>query len=402
MTNQLRPQSRYLLRAIWAEAELLILGKLRLGLHPEQLERELYKNLQLLHDSDDDHRVLFRSICQRILNNLECKDLFKKLPPTEVYDELVGVPDWKAKFEIMMYHWFEDQEMLEENAMDDEIEVDMAEDEPLDSSCLKIVMAMDKKVTKDVQANYASNCKFLKENPSHTFVATTSDDLFMYGAVQKAWEGQGNRPRQYNLPTRPYFPPLQTRSQGTAAILGVKPGTPSSVSAGSISEDLTAIKSTPKTCERSDSSKALMTPQSILPHTPENETEFPTYRMEHRGSAFFARTISLGSPEKPKYPRPRPQGFTAVRIPKRANIEPGYISLDTYFGAVETIPKPTPMQTPDSAKDFGGSDSERACQTLEECMEWADDILRKYSGSGRKVGNEQDGAEDEDSDTRRW
>lgn len=176
MTNQLRPQSRYLLRAIWAEAELLILGKLRLGLHPEQLERELYKNLQLLHDSDDDHRVLFRSICQRILNNLECKDLFKKLPPTEVYDELVGVPDWKAKFEIMMYHWFEDQEMLEENAMDDEIEVDMgkcisqstsqnitngcvsAEDEPLDSSCLKIVMAMDKKVTKDVQANYA--CKF--------------------------------------------------------------------------------------------------------------------------------------------------------------------------------------------------------------------------------------------------
>lgn len=122
MTHQLRPRSHYSPRTIWTEAEIFVFGKLRFGLHPKQLERELNKNLQILRDDDDEYRILFGSICQRILNNLENKGLFKKLPSIMVYDELVGVPVKKARLEVMMYYRFEDLEGLRKMAMEDEPE----------------------------------------------------------------------------------------------------------------------------------------------------------------------------------------------------------------------------------------------------------------------------------------
>ena len=162
------------MRAIWAEAEMLIFGKLRLGLHPKQLERELDKSLRMLHDAEDDYRTLLRSTCQRILDNLEGEDLFKELPTVAVYDKLVGVPGKKAKFEIMMYNRFEDGEVLKEKARDDEMESDMGEflllemfegsqtdadclvdDEPLNASSLDIVEALHETIRKDVEKKYA-------------------------------------------------------------------------------------------------------------------------------------------------------------------------------------------------------------------------------------------------------
>ncbi|KAH7327258.1 hypothetical protein BKA65DRAFT_554816 [Rhexocercosporidium sp. MPI-PUGE-AT-0058] len=394
MTHQLRPQSRYSLRTIWTEAELLIFGNLRLGLHPRQLERVLDKNLQLLHDDDDDYRVLFRSTCQRIINSLEGNGLFKKLPSVEVYDELVGVPVRRAKFEVMMYHRFEDGEMFKKNAMDDEMEPDMgeqlpsvraclnltenfasAEDEPLDSASLEVVEAMHKTVRKEVEANYTANRKILQGIPEKFLVEMNMENPFVYGTSQKQWEGQGNRPEQYSLPARPYQRPRKYSLQVNKAVTEKNPEALSLFSTPIIANNSTANLMSDGH-KLSGSNKTPAEPQAVLPHTPKNNSENPIFHREHLGGAYFARPISLGSPEKPQHPRPGCS--VAVKI-KCAKVEPHGICLDTYFDVVEDTPKQTLIKKSDSAEDFGCTEGERACQTLEECMEWADDIVRKYS-----------------------
>ena len=125
MIHQLRPQSQFNLRLVWAEAELLVFGKLRLGVHPEQLEQELNRNLKASSDDNDEYRVLFQSTCQRILDNLKRQKLFKKLPRLSVYSERMEDPLRKARFQVMMYNRFDDEEAFRQSAMDEGMEWDM-------------------------------------------------------------------------------------------------------------------------------------------------------------------------------------------------------------------------------------------------------------------------------------
>ncbi|PVH77613.1 hypothetical protein DL98DRAFT_656640 [Cadophora sp. DSE1049] len=349
---------------------------LRLGLHPKHIEQELDRNLKTANNDDDDYRVLFRSVCQRMLNNLKRKNLFKKLPPLGVYGELIEDPVRKARFQVMMYNRFEDRDVFNK-----------VEEDPLDSASLEVLEALHETVLKEIEANYIVNRKFLELSPPEPFASTNAENPFVYGMCQKSWEGPGNRLGQYSLSKDPYVAPHKK--------LAPDPSSDHAVEVTESDDKPTSFTSHDSTTEDSESNndgsessfksaQTSMTIPSIHPRTPKNMLEKPEFRYEHVGHAFCSRPISLGSPTKVKRPRsryrPGPRDVE-VKRPECVEVENCGISLDIYFDCTEHteeksvgLPSLAKLSLDDSEKS---SSSEQASGTLEECMNWAEDLVKK-------------------------
>ncbi|KAH7413089.1 hypothetical protein BKA64DRAFT_703199 [Cadophora sp. MPI-SDFR-AT-0126] len=378
--HQLRPQSQYSLREACAEAELLIFGKLRLGLHPKYLEQELDRVLQTPNDEDDSYQTLFLCVCQRMIKNLERKDIFKWLPSLSVYGELVENPVRTARFEVQMFNRFEDRESFEKSVMDEGMGLDTDEEAPFDSSFLDILELLNDTIVKEVEENFILNWELLQESRPEPFASANAENPFVYGAYPKAWEGPGNRPGQYTVPNGPCVPlhkhrvPKSSSDQTNELVMKCIEEAAGFTSRHSMT-DFSDSSNNGFECSFKSIQTSMTTP-SIHPRTPKNKLEQPQSLDENVGLAFRSRPVSLGSPIRTK----RPQKFGKL-ISGLAETKASGIRLDTYFD-LQVDTQGHSAEEPCVAKlsldDNDNVGNEQGCRTLEECMNWVETLIRKF------------------------
>ena len=108
------------LRALWAEAEFLVLNKLRAGVHPELLEGVIREQLRRPLNSYYRQNYLLNAL--RVLNNLCSKNALAKFPTVRQYEELKRDQFLYARYNMEMSQRFCNYGKLHSKAIDGALE----------------------------------------------------------------------------------------------------------------------------------------------------------------------------------------------------------------------------------------------------------------------------------------
>jgi len=91
-------------RAAWSEAEIFVMRQLRMGCHPDYLEREIETELLLTNSNGYTYACL--GYARRILRNLRNSGQFDGLPTCNQFEQINLVRPRRARYEMMMYNRF--------------------------------------------------------------------------------------------------------------------------------------------------------------------------------------------------------------------------------------------------------------------------------------------------------
>ena len=148
------------------------------------------------------------------------------------------------------------------------------------------------------------------------------------------------------------------------------------------------------------SAQTSVTIPSMYPHTPANKAERPNFCYENAGNAIFALPVGLGSPPKDAHHRSWENDATTFRCMETGCCDTNLENDD--FDLPEDIQQRCGGQdslvSPKLGEDEGQTSAEGASQNLEECMNWAEEIIQKYplpdictiSGGGSAWNNAMD------------
>jgi hypothetical protein len=92
------------IRAVWAEAEVFVIRRLRTGTHPGVLNREI--DAELLVAERTGYRQEYLHYAQRILRNLRNAGQFDGLPTFEQFEQINLIRQTRARYEMTMYDRF--------------------------------------------------------------------------------------------------------------------------------------------------------------------------------------------------------------------------------------------------------------------------------------------------------
>jgi hypothetical protein len=112
------------LRMTWGEAEIFIINKLRLGNHPDMIERSC---LNMIRETNDPRKIQYLDNICRILENLRRSGQFRDLPNYNEFRRIETHAVELAKFGVMMRGWFADGNRLRQYGMDDEMAREIGE-----------------------------------------------------------------------------------------------------------------------------------------------------------------------------------------------------------------------------------------------------------------------------------
>lgn len=114
------------MRAVWIEAEFLVYSKLRAGVHPEQLEKHLRKDL--VKAAGTSHYRFFYVHAALLMLRTLCKtDMLANLPTYQEYQGLITSREMRAGFAWAMKERFMDFDLFRETALDDSIVYNLSE-----------------------------------------------------------------------------------------------------------------------------------------------------------------------------------------------------------------------------------------------------------------------------------
>jgi hypothetical protein len=98
------------IRAAWAEAEVFAIRQLRMGTHPDVLEREIHEELLMSNRNDYKHDCLVYA--QRILRNLRNAGQLAGLPTFTQFEDIRLHRPRQARYEMMMHDRFRDFDVV--------------------------------------------------------------------------------------------------------------------------------------------------------------------------------------------------------------------------------------------------------------------------------------------------
>ena len=98
------------IRAAWAEAEVFVFRQLRMGTHPDVLEREINEQLFVARRNDYKHDCVLYA--QRILANLRNAGQFAGLPTFAQFEQIRMLRPGRARYEMIIYDRFRNLDVV--------------------------------------------------------------------------------------------------------------------------------------------------------------------------------------------------------------------------------------------------------------------------------------------------
>ncbi|KUJ09383.1 uncharacterized protein LY89DRAFT_741097 [Mollisia scopiformis] len=166
-------------RGAWAEAELFILSKLRMGFHPEVIDSEICS--EILSNEGSDYKTMFLKYARRILVNLRTSSILGHVPTIAEYNVIAIVQDQRVRFQMMMYERLQDSRLVNQYGMDDEIARELKSAEALNIQQEQMLQQMREQDQRQVEEQYRANEEALRsELADAKFRAESAENQLKY------------------------------------------------------------------------------------------------------------------------------------------------------------------------------------------------------------------------------
>ncbi|KAN0122039.1 hypothetical protein V8E51_000365 [Hyaloscypha variabilis] len=193
----------YNVRAAWAEAEVFVMRQLRMGTHPDLLERDI--EAELLMTERVGYRYECLSYAGRILRNLRNARQFDGLPTYGQFEQLRRLRPRRAGYEMMMYDRFRNIDVITRYGGDIEIAREIARARALDREAEEELRRMCEADLAQLEQQYRANEEILL---AELQIARTRTEA---AEIRLQWERQrrqlsGMPGAWYGLPPYHYVP----------------------------------------------------------------------------------------------------------------------------------------------------------------------------------------------------